>query len=62
MHGAIFSLIFSFSNRFTVNLPGNLAVKELENRLRFVRFDRILVTSLRPHFLAHHVDDTNTMI
>jgi len=41
-----------FNNRFTANLPRNLPMKEVVNRLRF---DRIMATSLWPYFLAHPV-------
>jgi len=36
----------------TANLPENLAVKNYINRLKF---DRIMVMSLYPRFLAHPV-------
>jgi len=38
------------NNWFTANLPRNLPVKKIVNRLRF---DRIMVMSLWPHFFAH---------
>ena len=38
-----------FSQHFTVNLPRNLSVKKIVNQLRF---DRIMATSLWPHFLG----------
>ena len=38
------------SNQFAANLPRNLLVKRIENRLRF---DRIMATSLWSHILAH---------
>ena len=36
-------------NPFTANLPGNLTVKRFLNRLRF---DRIMVIRLCPHFFV----------
>ena len=41
-----------FNMHLTATLPGNLPVKKTVNRLRF---DRIMVTSLWPRFLAHPV-------
>ena len=41
-----------FNNRFTANLPRNLPMKEVVNRLRF---DRIMATSLEVSFFAHPV-------
>jgi len=41
-----------FNMRLTANLPRNLPVKFFLNRLRF---DRIMVMSPWPHFLAHPV-------
>jgi len=38
---------------FSANLPGNLLVKKLVNRLRY---DRIMAVSLWSHFLAHLVE------
>ena len=37
----------NYSNQFTANLPRNLLVKKIVNRLRF---DRIVAMSLWPHF------------
>ena len=34
---------------FTANIPGNLPLKKIQNRLRF---DRIMVMSLWPHFFG----------
>jgi len=42
----------SFNIHLTTNLPRNLPVKHFLNRLIF---DRIMVMSLWPHFLAHFV-------
>jgi len=42
-----------FNNHFSANLPGNLLVKKLVNRLRY---DRIIAVSLWSHFLAHLVE------
>jgi len=42
-----------FNMRLTANLPRNLLVNNFVNRLRF---DRIMVASLWPRFLAHPVD------
>jgi len=41
-----------FNMHLPANLPGNLPVKNLVNRLRF---DRIMVMSPWPRFLAHPV-------
>ena len=41
-----------FSMHLIANLPGNLTVKKIVNRLRF---DRIMVMSLWPRFFAHPV-------
>ena len=38
------------SNQFAANLPRNLLVKRIENRLKI---DRIMATSLWSHILAH---------
>ena len=45
-----------FNNQLTTNLPRNLPVKKLENQSCF---DRIMVTSLCPLFLAHPVGRLN---
>jgi len=45
-------LVRFLMNLFTANLPRNLPVKKIENRLRF---DRIMAMSSWPHFLAHPV-------
>jgi len=42
-----------FNMHLTANFPRNLPVKKIANRLRF---DRIMVMSLWPRFLAHPVD------
>jgi len=42
-----------FNMLLTANLPRNLPVKKIVNRLRF---DRIMVMSQWPRFLAHPVD------
>jgi len=43
---------FLISMQLTADLPGNFRVKKIENRSRF---DRIVVMSLWPRFLAHPV-------
>jgi len=49
MHG----VVGFFNIHLTINLPRNLLMKFFLNRFRF---DRIVVMSLWPHFLAHPVD------
>ena len=49
MQGAV---RFLKSMQLTADLPGNFRVKKIENRSRF---DRIVVMSLWPRFLAHPV-------
>ena len=41
-----------FNTQLTANLPRNLPGKKLLNR---IKFDRIMVTSLWPRFLAHPI-------
>ena len=48
-----------FNKYSTTNLPRNLAVTKIENRLRF---DRVMVMSLWPYFLAHPICLNNALL
>ena len=48
-----------FNNHFTANLPKNLSVKNMVNRLRF---GRIMAMSLWPHFFGPLLDNDNIFV